>query len=176
MTILLITSLFAAALAFHNNISRYLFSISRDGLIWKKLCQTHPTNGTPHNASHLHSVILLLLLAGLGSAGLDPVTHIFATGSAVATLCILILQLGVSAAVIVFFRSRPGSCLLVFWAPLASIFCMGATIILVVNNLQSLSGNQSEAVKLIPWLIAACALPGYGLSLRRGVRVKACDR
>ena len=175
MSVLLITSLFAATLAFHNNISRYIFSISRDGLIWKELCKTHPTNGTPHNASHVHSVIMLMLLAGLGSAGLDPMVHIFAIGSAVATLCVLVLQLGVSAAVIVFFRQKrsENSQLKVFWAPLASIICMAITIVLVINNLQSLSGSHSPLVKLIPWLIAASALVGYGLSLKRSLRLRA---
>ena len=175
MSVLLITSLFAAALAFHNNISRYLFSISRDGLIWKELCKTHPTNGTPHNASHVHSVIMLMLLAGMGSAGLDPMIHIFAIGSAVATLCILILQLGVSAAVVLFFRriESSNSRFTVFWAPLLSMICMTITIILVVNNLQSLSGSDSSIVKWIPWFIAGCALAGYGMSMKRGVKVRA---
>ncbi|WP_313679453.1 APC family permease [Pantoea vagans] len=175
MSVLLITSLFAAALAFHNNISRYLFSISRDGLIWKELCETHPTNGTPHNASHVHSVIMLMLLAGMGSAGLDPMVHIFAIGSAVATLCILILQLGVSAAVVLFFRrvKTDDSRFTVFWAPLLSMLCMAITIILVVNNLQSLSGSDSSLVKWIPWFIAGCALAGYGMSIKRGVKLRA---
>ncbi|MBK0097382.1 APC family permease [Erwinia sp. S63] len=175
MSVLLITSLFAAALAFHNNISRYLFSISRDGLIWKELCKTHPTNGTPHNASHVHSVIMLMLLAGMGSAGLDPMVHIFAIGSAVATLCILILQLGVSAAVILFFRRMENNenPFTVFWAPLLSMVCMSVTIILVVNNLQSLSGSDSSVVKMIPWFIAGCALMGYGMSLKRNFKVRA---
>ena len=175
MSVLLITSLFAAALAFHNNISRYLFSISRDGLIWKELCKTHPTNGTPHNASHVHSVIMLMLLAGMGSAGLDPMVHIFAIGSAVATLCILILQLGVSAAVILFFRriDNNENPFTVFWAPLLSMVCMSVTIILVVNNLQSLSGSDSSVVKMIPWFIAGCALMGYGMSLKRNFKVRA---
>jgi Amino acid transporters len=174
MSVLLITSLFAAALAFHNNISRYLFSISRDGLIWKELCKTHPTNGTPHNASHVHSVIMLMLLAGMGSAGLDPMVHIFAIGSAVATLCILVLQLGVSAAVVLFFRrvKTDDSRFTVFWAPLLSMVCMTITIILVVNNLQSLSGSDSSVVKWIPWLIAGCALAGYGMSIKRGVKLR----
>lgn len=174
MSVLLITSLFAAALAFHNNISRYLFSISRDGLIWKELCKTHHTNGTPHNASHLHSVIMLLLLAGMGSIGLDPMVHIFAIGSAIATLCILILQLGVSAAVILFFRrvKSDNNPFTVFWAPLLSIVCMFFTIILVINNLQSLSGSDSGIVKGIPWFIAVCALAGYGMSMKRGVKVR----
>ena len=175
MSVLLITSLFAAALAFHNNISRYLFSISRDGLIWKELCKTHPTNGTPHNASHVHSVIMLMLLAGMGSAGLDPMVHIFAIGSAVATLCILILQLGVSAAVVLFFRRMDNNenQFTVFWAPLLSMVCMSVTIILVVNNLQSLSGSDSSVVKMIPWFIAGCALMGYGMSLKRNFKVRA---
>ena len=175
MSVLLITSLFAAALAFHNNISRYLFSISRDGLIWKELCKTHPTNGTPHNASHVHSVIMLMLLAGMGSAGLDPMVHIFAIGSAVATLCILILQLSVSAAVILFFRriDNNENPFTVFWAPLLSMVCMSVTIILVVNNLQSLSGSDSSVVKMIPWFIAGCALMGYGMSLKRNFKVRA---
>ncbi|KJV30127.1 APC family permease [Pantoea sp. SM3] len=175
MSVLLITSLFAAALAFHNNISRYLFSISRDGLIWKELCKTHPTNGTPHNASHVHSVIMLMLLAGMGSAGLDPMVHIFAIGSAVATLCILILQLGVSAAVVLFFRriDHDENQFTVFWAPLLSMVCMSVTIILVVNNLQSLSGSDSSVVKMIPWFIAGCAVLGYGMSLKRRVKVRA---
>lgn len=175
MSVLLITSLFAAALAFHNNISRYLFSISRDGLIWKELCKTHPTNGTPHNASHVHSVIMLMLLAGMGSAGLDPMVHIFAIGSAVATLCILILQLGVSTAVVLFFRRMDNNenQFTVFWAPLLSMVCMSVTIILVVNNLQSLSGSDSSVVKMIPWFIAGCALMGYGMSLKRNFKVRA---
>lgn len=177
MSVLLITSLFAAALAFHNNISRYLFSISRDGLIWKELSKTHPINGTPHNASHTHGAIMLLLLAGMGSAGLDPMVHIFAMGSAVATLCILVLQLGVSASVIFFFQRHGGnnSRFTVFWAPLLSMICMGITIILVVNNLQSLSGSDASTVKWIPWFIFSCALAGYGMSFKRSMKT-ACRK
>lgn len=176
MAVLLITSLFAASLAFHNNISRYIFSISRDGLIWKELCSTHPTNGTPHNASHLHSVILLLLLAGMGSVGIDPMAQIFAFGSAIATLSILVLQVGVSAAVIVFFRRKAihdYSAWQVFWAPLIALSAMSITIILVVNNLQLLSGSDSTLVKLIPWFIAICCAAGYMLSVKRRVRSAA---
>ncbi|ARU94412.1 APC family permease [Tatumella citrea] len=173
MSVLLITSLFAATLAFHNNISRYIFNISRDGLIWKELCKTHPSNGTPHNASHLHSAIMLLLLAGIGGVGLDPMVHIFAVGSALATLCILVLQLGVCVAVMMFFRQRKSShqAFTVFWAPVLSFICMAITIILVINNLQTLSGSDSEVITLIPWFILACVVAAYLLSARRTVKV-----
>lgn len=173
MSLLLITSLFAASLAFHNNISRYLFSISRDGLIWQELCRTHPVNGTPHRASHLHSVIFLLLLAAMGSMALDPVGHIFAFGSAIATLSILLLQAGVSAAVIAFFRQRSHAypAWRVVWAPLLALLAMAATIMLVIGNLPLLSGSDSPWVQLIPWFIALCAVAGYALSRRRQLSV-----
>ncbi len=175
MSVLLITSLFAAALAFHNNISRYIFSISRDGLIWKELCRTHPANGTPHNASHLHSVLLLLLLAGMGSANLDPMVHIFAFGSAIATLCIMVLQVGVSAAVMVFFRrthAPGGGAWRTFWAPLLALLGMSATLMMMVTNLPLLSGSDAPQIELIPWGIAACAVAGYVLSRRRRVSAR----
>lgn len=179
MSVLLITSLFAAAMAFHNNISRYIFSIARDGLIWKELCKTHPTNGTPHHASHLHSVISLMLLAGLGSAGVDPIVHLFAFGSAIATLCILLLQIGVSASVMLFFRRRTArreGAWQVFWAPLLAIVAMTVTLVMMLNNLQVLSGSDSGLVAAIPWLIALCAGGGYLLSMRRRPPVQAyCD-
>lgn len=173
MSVLLITSLFAAALAFHNNISRYIFSISRDGLIWKELCMTHPTNGTPHNASHAHSVILLLLLAGMGGTNMDPMVQIFAFGSAIATLSILVLQVGVCAAVIMFFRhigNHNHSAWQVYWAPLAALTAMSITIILAINNLQVLSGSDSKLVPYIPWFIAICASTGYVMSVKRKTR------
>ncbi|NIF22112.1 APC family permease [Candidatus Pantoea multigeneris] len=169
MSVLLITSLFAATVAFHNNISRYLFSISRDGLIWKELCKTHPVNGTPHNASHLHGVLSMLLLAGMGSVNLDPMLHIFAFGSAIATLCILLLQIGVSAAVVAYFarNQHEFSKWQIFWAPLAALVLMGITLVMMVENLQLMSGSDSVLIRFIPWLIALCALLGYMLSWRR---------
>lgn len=174
MSLLLITSLFAAAMAFHNNISRYLFSIARDGLIWQELCKTHPTNGTPHKASHLHSVISLLLIAGLGSAGVDPIVHIFAFGSAIATLAILLLQTGVSASVVIFFRRRPEcgeKAWQVLWAPLLAMAAMSITLVMMIDNLQVLSGSDSTLVRYIPWLLVACGAAGYVLSLRRRVPI-----
>ncbi|MNG55539.1 Putrescine importer PuuP [compost metagenome] len=173
MSVLLITSLFAASLAFHNNISRYIFSISRDGLIWKELCKTHPDNGTPHNASHAHSVILLLLLAGMGGINMDPMVHIFAFGSAIATLSILLLQVGVSAAVIIFFRRTANhnhSAWQIFWAPLTALIAMSVTIIMAINNLQLISGSDSTWVQFIPWFIALCAGCGFLMSLKRKAR------
>lgn len=163
MSLLLISSLFAATVAFNNNISRYLFSMSRDGLIWQELCKTHPDNGTPHNACHLHSVIMLLFLIGLGAVNVDPMMSIFALGSAVSTLCVLVLQLGVCAAVINFFRNQHHSQgkFSTLWAPLLSLFAMFFTVIMVINNLPTLVGGESLMTKAIPLIIGILIVLGY---------------
>lgn len=172
MSVLLISSLFAATVAFHNNISRYLFSMSRDGLIWQELCKIHPDNGTPHNASHLHSVIMLLLLIGLGAMNVDPMMHIFALGSAISTLCVLLLQLGVCAAVINFFRHQrhQRGTWSTFWAPLLSFFAMLFTVLLVINNLPVLVGGESKMTRMIPAVIVICSVLGYLWSKRVAIK------
>ncbi|MBJ3813866.1 APC family permease [Shimwellia pseudoproteus] len=172
MSILLITSLFAATLAFHNNIARYFFSIARDGLIWHTLSATHPHHGTPHHACHVYSLVLMALLGAMGLAGLDPMAQIFAFGSAIATLSVLVLQTGVSAAVLAFFHRRPQlnhNRWQIRYAPLLSLCFMAGTIVLVVENLQLLSGSDSRLIMGIPWLILLCVALGYLLAWRRPV-------
>ncbi|TLV04982.1 APC family permease [Klebsiella indica] len=172
MSLLLITSLFAASLAFHNNISRYIYSSSRDGLFLSVLGKTHAEHGTPHNASHVQSVLLIVFFAISGVAGLDPVTQIFSQGSALATLAILVLQTGVSAAVIFFFRRQEqhsAAMWKVFWMPLLAFILMLVTIALVVKNLHQLSGSQSIVTDFLPLAIIVSMIFGYGLSIRRGL-------
>lgn len=164
MSLLLITSLFAAAQAFHNNISRYLFSISRDGMLWAQLARIRNGKGTPWVASLVQTLIVVLLLSAMALAQLDPMMHIFAMGSAIATMAILLLQVGVSLAVIRFFRRRaqlPVSAWSRFWAPALSTAAMLAALIIVTRNLDILSGSSSGVVSLIPWLVFGMATMGY---------------
>lgn len=71
---------------------------------------------------------------------------------------------------ILFFRrleNHKNSAWQVFWAPLLALTAMSITIILVINNLQILSGSDSKLVQLIPWFIAACSAAGYVMSVKR---------
>ena len=164
MSVLLITSLFAATQAFHNTMSRYLFAISRDGFLHPALARVHPRYGTPHVASVVQTAAMLLLIALLALAGQDPMAVVFAWGSALATMGILLLQAGVSIAVVVFFLRRrqaeasPWSRLI---APVLSAIGMVAALWMVVENLNVLSGSESPALHALPWMLAGCA--GAGL-------------
>lgn len=157
MSLLLITSLFAAAQAFHNSLSRYLFNMSRDQLLWSKMAYTHPKYKTPYISSLVQGAFILSMLFVFGSLlNLDPMVHVFAWASIVGSLAILTLQLGVSLSVIRFFRRNrqlPVSMWSRLIAPALSSIGMLITIILVVQNVNVLSGSSSPIIKILPWLV-----------------------
>ncbi|MCE9733513.1 MULTISPECIES: APC family permease [Pectobacterium] len=164
ISLLLITSLFAAAQAFHNNISRYLFSIGRDGVLSPRLALVSKNKGTPYVASIVQTIVVLGVLCMMVVADLDPMMQIFALGSAIATMAILLLQVGVSLAVIRFFQretQHPVSAWSRLWAPIISTVAMLSALIMVVRNVDVLSGSSSQIVSLLPWGVFGIALLGY---------------
>ncbi|PWC19632.1 APC family permease [Brenneria corticis] len=164
MSVLLLTSLFAAAQAFHNTLSRYLFAISRDGLAWSKLAKTHPRHQTPYVASIAQGVFMFCATALFALARLDPMAHVFSWASALGSMSILLLQLCVSVAVVVYFL-RHTSLRVSLWsrliAPVISAFGMSAALIMVVGNLDVLSGSASPVVSSLPYLVLIVALGGF---------------
>ncbi|MBO7942658.1 APC family permease, partial [Streptomyces sp. S9] len=50
MNALVITSLFASLLSLHNSVSRYLFAMGREGVLWRWLARVHPRQRTPSAA------------------------------------------------------------------------------------------------------------------------------
>ena len=51
MDFLVITSFFACSFAFHNNATRYLYSMGRDGILPRSLGVTHPVHKSPNGAA-----------------------------------------------------------------------------------------------------------------------------
>lgn len=163
MSLLLITSLFAATQAFHNSLARYLFTMSRDGLVWSKMAAVHPKNNTPYISSIVQGVFIIAVLALAAYLAIDPMMGVFAWGSVIASMSILILQIGVSFAVINFFRKNrhlKAPLWSTIVAPLVSIVGMSAILILVMQNLGTLSGVESPIIQLVPWVVFGCAIFG----------------
>ena len=101
---ILITSLFACVLSFHNTLNRYFFALGREGLAHKALGKVHAKHGSPHVAGLLQSAIAAVVLALFVFGGADPYTVVFSWMSALAVIGILAVQVLVSIAVILFFR------------------------------------------------------------------------
>ncbi|WP_338100717.1 APC family permease [Microbacterium excoecariae] len=104
MNVLLITSMFACILSFHNVLTRYQHSMASARLLPAALERVHPTQSSPYVASLVQSVTAAVLVVLFAVLGLDPVLHVFTWFAGVATLAIVLLMAVTSIAVIVYFR------------------------------------------------------------------------
>lgn len=102
---LILTSMFACVLSFHNVISRYQLSMATTGLLPSFLADVHDRHASPSRSSLVQTATALVLLAITAGVGLDPVMQIFSWFSGVAVLAALLLMLATSVAVVVFFRT-----------------------------------------------------------------------
>ncbi len=97
--LLFITSLFAAALAYHNVTWRYMFSLSREGVLPQVLSRTSRTS-IPRAASITQSVSGLAVILVFAAAGWPAMNGLFFGGGATGGLGVMILLAVTSAAVI----------------------------------------------------------------------------
>ena len=170
METLLMVSLFASALSFHNTINRYFFALGREGLLPRALASVHDIHGSPHIAGRTQAAIAAILLLVCVVAGLDPYAVVFAWTSAVAVIGILSIQILVSVAIIAWFGREPHG--LGIWtrviAPLIALAGLSIGLGLVIRNLPLLAGTDSAIVWAFPWLVAATAAIGalYALFIR----------
>nr|WP_299501073.1 APC family permease [uncultured Rhizobium sp.] len=168
MNILLITSLFACVLSFHNTLNRYFFALGREGLAFKVLGKVHPMHGSPYVAGLVQSAIAAVVLVLFIIAGADPYTVVFSWMSALAVIGILAVQVLVSVAIIMFFRKTPTShgIWTTLLAPALGLVGLLGALFLVISNLSLLSGSESLIVKSFPYLIVLIGLIGAAFAMQ----------
>ncbi|MBT9607264.1 APC family permease [Microbacterium sp.] len=107
VNVLLLTSMFACVLSFHNVITRYQHAMSSAGVLPDRLAGVHARHLSPHASSLVQTATAGLLLATFAVLGLDPLLQVFTWFSGVATVAIAVLMATTSIAVIVYFaRTR----------------------------------------------------------------------
>jgi len=163
MSILLITSVFAALLAFHNAAARYFYVLGREGLLPAGLGQTHDVHQSPHLGSLLQTVLALVVVGIFIVTGQDPVLALFTWLTNLATLSVITLMALVSFAVIAFFRKKPDlepSALKASIAPLVGGILLAIVGLMVVKHFPDLTGaNMALAYGLVV-LVPIAALMG----------------
>ena len=174
LPILLATSLFAGILAFHNSANRYLFSLSREGLLPGRLRSLNSRH-SPWAAGLVQTVIAVLLVTPFALAGKDPVLTLFSWFSGVGVLACMLLYFLTSISVIVFFRrerldTRPWNTLV---APALGALGLGAVIWLVLANFTTLIGGDSTTATWLVLAVPAVLLLGAGTA--RVVHARAAD-
>jgi amino acid transporter len=165
MQILLLTSIFAGILSFHNTITRYLFAMGREGLLWRMLANTHPKYQSPYIAGLVQTAAVLIVIIAFAAAKQDPYAVLFAWMSAIATLGILANQVLVALSVVGFFR-RTGLDRRLWHtliSPLLAATGLSTCFVLVWSNLGLLSGSDSRIVASFPYLVLGTGLFGVAL-------------
>jgi amino acid transporter len=142
--VLLVTSLFAALLSFHNVLARYFFALGGSGALPAACGRSHPRHRSPHIGSTVQSVSALVLVALFALIGLDPVTQVFAWMAGTATLGVLALMALTCLAVLVFFRRtradvRPWQTVV---APVLGLLGLATFLFLTITNFPTLIGGS----------------------------------
>ncbi|TFV47807.1 APC family permease [Blastococcus sp. TF02A-35] len=145
LNVLLVTSLFACALSFHNVLARYYFNLGNTGVLHSGLGNAHTRHASPSSASLTQTVISVALMVVCALAGLDPVLEVFTWLSGIATVGIVGLMLLTCAAVLVFFRrtrvdTRPWQTLV---APALGFLGLAAVLVVLLQNLALLMGGST---------------------------------
>jgi amino acid transporter len=169
--VLFLTSLFAAALAFHNTCWRYMFALAREGVLPGVLARTGGNN-IPRAASLTQSATGLAAISVFALAGWPPMTTLFFWLGTTGGFGILVLLTVTSVAVIVFFGRDPHGER--FWvrraAPALAAVALAVIVVLAVWHYSTLLGVApgSAAAWAFPAAYAAAAAlgAGWGLVLR----------
>ncbi|MDQ0382112.1 APC family permease [Amycolatopsis thermophila] len=164
--VLLVTSLFAALLSFHNVIARYAFSLGNSGALPAACGRSHGRHGSPHVASLAQSASAVVLIAVFALAGMDPVTQVFSWMAGTATLGVLVLMTLTCLAVVVFFRRTRVDRRVwhTFAAPVLGLAGLGTCLVLTVLNFPTLIGGSVGLAAVIGAVLAGAFAAGAVLS------------
>lgn len=160
--VLLVVSLFAAQLAFHNVASRYLYSLGRARILPGALARTRG-NGVPQNALMVNGGFAIVVAGLFALFGLDPITTLVPVMIGFGTLCILVLQLLAALSVVVHFRRRRDPrWMATFVAPGLGFLGLLAICVLAIANFDVLAGSAEWYVTALPWLLVVAIVAGIG--------------
>lgn len=172
VNVLLLTSLFACVLSFHNVIARYQFALAGKGLLPVRLAGVHDRHHSPAFSSVVQTVTAAVIVGLLAALGVDPLVGVFGSMAGVATVGMVLLMLTTSVAVLVYFarhREHAGGRL---WqtriAP--ALACVGllGSLYLVLANFTLVTGGSAA----LSTVLAAIPFVGFALgSLARPRRL-----
>lgn len=167
MYVLLISSLFAAVLSFHNAVARYFYSFGIDGVLPGRFGKTHETHGSPANASLLQSAVSLAVVAPFAILGRDPVLELYAWGVGIGTMAMLLLFAITSIAVLIYLRTNGANERL--WdrriAPAIGFFMLGSIAVYATLNFDSLIEASRALTIAFLGIVYLSFLIGFGLAL-----------
>jgi amino acid transporter len=171
MHLLIVTSIVAGLLAFHNAITRYTLAITKEGLLPGVLGRVHPRTRSPYVAGLSQTLLAAVIVGGFAIAKADPYSQLLIWVNTPGVLGILLLQVMVAISVPVYFRRTPnqeGAWRTVV-APLLSAVGMLVSLYLTIKHLSLLTAASASVNRVLVLTVVAVCLIGGGLAwwLRR---------
>ncbi|GAA4602922.1 amino acid transporter [Actinoplanes octamycinicus] len=162
--ILFLTSLIAAMISFHNIISRYMFSLGREGVLPRLFGRTVPGTGAPKNGSLAQSTVGLLVIVLYAVMGWDPLVQLFFWGGTGGGLGVLLLITLTAFAVIGYFARHPEGedVLHRIVAPVVGAVLLLVVSYLALDNIATLLGVEpgSKPAVVVPASFGVLLLGG----------------
>jgi Amino acid transporters len=160
-SILLITSILAAMISFHNSVARYVFGMARERVLPARLGSIRPGSrgGAPIGGSILQSAVAFIVVLPFVLADANPLLTLFTWLSIIAALGVMLLMFGSSLAVVGFFRRVGGSGETPWqriWAPFLGAGALAVIFMVTFLNLGSLLGPDAGPV--LTWSIPGVVL------------------
>jgi amino acid transporter len=142
---IVLTSLFAATLAFQNSAARYLFSMGRSGVLPKKLDHTNKQQA-PFAATTVVTVLAVLMVLVAIWREWDPILNIFYWFSSVSVVAIVLTEILVSLSVIVYFRrtkedTRAWNTII---APVLAVIGLGVGEVMLISRFNLQAGVATD--------------------------------
>lgn len=169
--LLIITSSFAAGMAFYSTASRYVFAMGRERLLPKFLGNVHSRTKGPWRANLVVGVVMVLYAAGFilsDSSTLAQLTKTSTYGALMGVFALLAIQ-GICCIAIIWYFSTRAKNEFHWWKTLiAPLIGLGVMIFAdqqMLANRQALAGAEPLFVQAIPWVALVLFLGGLGVAL-----------
>ncbi|MFU1519704.1 APC family permease [Vreelandella alkaliphila] len=157
MEVLLLTSLVACILSFHNIVARYQFVLANFDILPSIFSKVHHSHGSPHVSSLIQSASALVLVALCALSGASPLVGVFGSMAGIATVGMVLLMLLTSVATVVFFYRSPslaqGRVVATRVVPVVACLLLTFILYLVLGNFTQVTGLSvavSSVLAVIP--------------------------
>jgi amino acid transporter len=159
--ILLVSSLFAGILAFHNGINRYVHALGSQRSLPARLARTN-RHQAPHAAAWAQTGMSVILVAPFALLGLDPVLTLFSWFSGLAVAALVTLYVLCSIAIVVYaVRNHSGDIWQTRIAPIVAGLLLLGVLVLVVMNFTALIGGELLTAVLLLAVVPIAFLIGF---------------
>lgn len=168
MEVLIITSVLASLLAFHNSITRYTYALSREHVLPKALSRLHPVHKSPYVASAVQTALATAVVLLFAAVGADPYLQLLLWVNSPGIIGIVVLQAMAAGAVLAFFwKDRRGhSVWRVVVAPIAAVGLLAMAAYLIATQMELLTAAGPVTNGILVALTPICLATGYLVGAR----------